>query len=345
MHQKIQKVFLASTLKDLGDYRKAAVDAILQVGLLPISIERFGPTNIPAHEVVKKSIEESDIILFIIGHRYGTLVGERQKSWTELEYELAKKAGKPIIAFLAQEDIPWSPSKIDMYRDHIMAFRKEIQNQISISKFSTPSELASEIVKSLSLLISRMVFPLKDIEEKKKYNKFNMIRLLLSSPGDVTHERDQVSKAVFRYNQEMVEENGFFIKLVRWEDMAPQIGPGAQNVINKQIGKYHLFVGIMWNRFGTPTDIASSGTKEEFDIAIDAWEKSKRPWITFYFCERPINFTTNDQLEQKRKVLEFRSQLNDMGVVRSYIENEEFENMVYRDLIRITTLPEFSKLL
>jgi hypothetical protein len=37
--------------------------------------------------------------------------------------------------------------------------------------------------------------------------------------------------------------------------MAPQIGPKAQAVINKQIGAYHLFCGIMWNRFGTPTEI------------------------------------------------------------------------------------------
>jgi hypothetical protein len=40
----------------------------------------------------------------------------------------------------------------------------------------------------------------------------------LSSPGDVAEERERVARAVFRFNQNAVEENGLFIKLVRWEE-------------------------------------------------------------------------------------------------------------------------------
>jgi hypothetical protein len=89
--------------------------------------------------------------------------------------------------------------------------------------------------------------------------------------------------------------------------MAPQIGPKAQAVINAQIGIYDLFCGIMWNRFGTPTEIAASGTKEEFDGAVHCWKTDRRPWIIFYFCERPANFTTAEQLEQKKMLIEFRA--------------------------------------
>jgi hypothetical protein len=168
---------------------------------------------------------------------------------------------------------------------------------------------------------------------------------LLSSPGDVSEERDRVSKAVFRFNQQAVEENGLFIKLVRWEDMAPQIGPKAQVVINKQIGNYHMFCGIMWNRFGTPTEIAASGTKEEFDGAVSCWESDGCPWITFYFCDRPANFTTPEQLNQKASVLQFRTQLNDKGIVRAFVAANEFEDLVYEDLKRITRTPDFLRLL
>ncbi len=49
-------------------------------------------------------------------------------------------------------------------------------------------------------------------------------------------EQPNHRRAVFQFNQQEVEESGVFLKLVRWEDMAPQIGPGPQQVINNQIG-------------------------------------------------------------------------------------------------------------
>jgi hypothetical protein len=205
--------------------------------------------------------------------------------------------------------------------------------------------LATKIVQSLSLLITRQQeLPQRKPIKKKKVHNVRLIKLLLSSPGDVAEERDRVSRAVFRFNQESVEERGLFIKLIRWEDMAPQIGPGAQNVINKQIGEYDLFIGIMWNRFGTRTDVAASGTKEEFDAAVHLWKENEKPWITFYFCDRPANFTNPEQLEQKRLVLEFRSELQNLGVVRSFISADEFEELVLKDLVRITSSAEFKRL-
>ena len=140
---------------------------------------------------------------------------------------------------------------------------------------------------------------------------------------------------VFRLNQQEVEESGVFLKLIRWEDMAPQIGPGPQQVINEQIGVYDLFVGIMWNRFGTPTDVAASGTEEEFQAALGSWRSTKRPWITFYFCDRPSNFTNQQQLEQKGRVMHFRTELNALGVVRSYGSVEDFESKMLQDLVKI----------
>ncbi len=169
--------------------------------------------------------------------------------------------------------------------------------------------------------------------------------MLLSSPGDVAEERERVAKAVFRFNQVSVEERGLFVKLVRWEDMAPQIGPSPQEVINKQIGVYHLFCGLMWNRFGTPTEVAASGTKEEFEGALSSWQSHRKPWVTFYFCERASKFTTPEQIEQKGRVLVFRAGLADKGILRFFEELREFEEMVYGDLRRITEHYDFLKML
>ena len=37
------------------------------------------------------------------------------------------------------------------------------------------------------------------------------------------------------------------------EDVAPAFGSEPQEVVNKQIQDYDIFVGILWHRIGTPT--------------------------------------------------------------------------------------------
>lgn len=173
-------------------------------------------------------------------------------------------------------------------------------------------------------------------------NGLRAIRLFLSSPSDVKDERDAVERAVHRFNQTWLEEKRLFIRVVRWELMAPQIGPAPQTVINKQLlPPIDLFIGVMWNRFGTPTRVSGSGTEEEFEWALSTWQRSGKPWIAFYFCQRPINITTAEQLQEKGRVLEFRERVCSLGTPRDYESVAEFETSLYVDLMSIVTLPEF----
>ncbi len=90
--------------------------------------------------------------------------------------------------------------------------------------------------------------------------------------------------------------------------MRPGIAEDAQAVVNPQIGPYDLFIGILWNRFGTPTGRAESGTREEFDQAYARWQRdpgSLEIWM--YFSEQPAAFATMAELEQKGKVLAFQA--------------------------------------
>jgi len=81
-------------------------------------------------------------------------------------------------------------------------------------------------------------------------------------------------------------------------------------VINDQIaemGKFHLFVGIFWNRLGTPTPRAESGTVEEVERATAALEKHGRPDIWLYFSKAPASLNTDEEIDQRRKVIAFKS--------------------------------------
>lgn len=348
MPKKNPKVFVCSTFMDLRDYRVAVQEALLSVGAIPLLIETEPVTGLTIDEKVGQLLRESDALLLIVGHRYGSIEPDSGKSWVEAEYEAAKREGKPLLAFMAAEDAPWSVNLVDRDRAKIEKFRTRVLSDVVVQTFGSAHELQLKVAHAIGrwvAAVERSSTPTAQAAPEASKREVQIVRLLLSSPGDVAEERERVAKAVFRFNQDAVEELGLFIKLIRWEDMAPQIGPKAQAVINKQLKPYHMFAGIMWNRFGTPTDIAASGTKEEFDAAVQCWEAHSRPWITFYFCDRPANFTNSEQLEQKRRVLEFRAQLLEMGVVRAFDTAQAFEDKLFDDLKRIARLPEFLAML
>jgi len=333
------RAFISSTIYDLTDYRQAVRDVLTDLGVRVRSSGRSCATEAPppttVAERVFQELADSDVVVLIIGHRYGSIEPSSGCGWVEAEFRAAKKLGKPILAFLADEQASFTAASIDEDRSRVERFRTEVLSNYLVTRFRSPSDLAAKLTFALTHLIRRSLESTTAAAEVSQEKLVRIVRLLLSSPGDVSDERDAASRAVFHHNQQEVEESSVFIKLIRWEDMAPQIGPGPQQVINDQLGEYDLFVGIMWNRFGTPTDVAASGTEEEFLAAVDAWRSKRRPWITFYFCDRPSNFTNEQQIEQKGRVIRFRNELNSMGVVRKFSSVDDFENTLFQDLLKI----------
>lgn len=117
-------------------------------------------------------------------------------------------------------------------------------------------------------------------------------------------------------------------------------GTGAlgrqRDVINRQVpGDYDLFVGIMWSRFGTPTDRAGSGTKEEFDRALARYrENPKSLDILFYFKDAPLAPSKLDPA-QLAKVQEFKASLKETGLLSwDFADVEQFEKLMGLHLTR-----------
>jgi hypothetical protein len=65
--EKIFKVFISSTFKDLSEQRKQAVEVIFEQGHIPIALERFSPANESDLNIIKKAISECQIYILILG--------------------------------------------------------------------------------------------------------------------------------------------------------------------------------------------------------------------------------------------------------------------------------------
>lgn len=159
------------------------------------------------------------------------------------------------------------------------------------------------------------------------------IRLFLASPSDVQSERLATANVIAQINQTLGPVLGFVIELVRFESITPGMGRPEQVILDQaEIHDCDLFVGIIWNRFGTPTGRANSGTEEEFQIAYKSWQQYQRPQITFYFCQMAANLQTEEELNQKLKVVQFRKSLAEKGLFAEYTTSDNFEMLLRQHL-------------
>ncbi len=155
------------------------------------------------------------------------------------------------------------------------------------------------------------------------------VRVFIASPGDVAKEREYLREVADKINQSIAHEFGFHLEIVGWEtNVIPDMGERPQSIINKQIGSYDIFIGIMWKRFGTPTGEAESGTEEEFNLAFDCREKFGTPRIMFYFNQEPFMPRNQNDLKQMEKVIEFRDRLFQEGLAWSYEGAKKFKDVI-----------------
>ena len=169
------------------------------------------------------------------------------------------------------------------------------------------------------------------------------IRVFIASPKEMNKERNITSLVIGEINRTLGITLGVDIEMIRWETHAwPDIGDDAQDVINKQIGEFDVFIGFMWRIYGSPTKRAKSGTGEEFQRAYDLFRKYGRPKIMFYFRTTPFYLDNDDEIVQFRKVAQFRHKLEKSGVLYwTYNSPLQFERFVREHLTRqIFNMPD-----
>ncbi len=123
------KVFISSTYKDLIEHRKAAHDALEQLGLHAIWMEAFGARPEESTEACLKEVEESDLFVGIYAHRYGYIPDGKDTSITEQEFDHAQKSERPIFGFVINEDHAWPPKHIEYDKKaKLDAFLSRVKN-------------------------------------------------------------------------------------------------------------------------------------------------------------------------------------------------------------------------
>jgi hypothetical protein len=155
--------------------------------------------------------------------------------------------------------------------------------------------------------------------------------VFLASPSDVGEERKQVRKFFDDYNRHTAHIWRARFEVIDWENYAT-IGVGrpqeliTQQTLEKFRDSLALVVGIMGQRFGSPTGKAESGTEEEFNWAMESNKKTSFPEIKWFFrkvdkLELPADPDQADEaLDQWKKVRAFRKRMEDKNDSVFYTE-------------------------
>jgi len=154
------------------------------------------------------------------------------------------------------------------------------------------------------------------------------MRVFLSSPADVVKERERFPIILEKVNKRNAESKYILLRPSMWEDVSR--GPGRpQERINKdKLEDSHLFVGILWKRWGSPTGLKgyTSGFEEEYETA-----KALNKPTKLYFRAIPESCVKNPD-DQLKKVLEFKEKAKKEGIIGEYRNEAEWEEKLHDDL-------------
>lgn len=76
-------------------------------------MEMFNAESQEQWKVIERTIKSSDYYVLIIKKRYGSISKTDKISYTEKEYNFAKKIGIPVLVFLIAPDAPVESNAID----------------------------------------------------------------------------------------------------------------------------------------------------------------------------------------------------------------------------------------
>ncbi|MDT5060746.1 MAG: hypothetical protein QOH63_1205 [Acidobacteriota bacterium] len=141
------KVIISSTARDLPEYRDTAIHVCHRLSMIPLAMEEFGPDTRQAAELCRQKVDEADVFLAIIAHRYGDRPDGSDISYTEIEYNHAIESGKPVLIFMVDDNEPWLPKMMDQgeAREKLEAFKAKLRRKHVVRPFKTVGQFKEDL--------------------------------------------------------------------------------------------------------------------------------------------------------------------------------------------------------
>ena len=194
---KRYQVFISSTFADLELERQKVFKTLMEMDCFPAGMESFPANDNEQLEFIKTIIKDCDYYVLIIGGRYGSLTSDGI-SYTEAEYNYAKELKIPVIAFIHKEPDNLPVNKSDTnpeLQKKLTDFKSEVTNNRLVKFWSTPEDLISGVV--LSLTSAKKIHPAVGWVKADQLSSPE----LLSEVHTLRNENDALKEKLRNYEQ------------------------------------------------------------------------------------------------------------------------------------------------
>ena len=157
-------IFVCSTFSDLSQEREGVLDAIRRLKLQHDSMEFFGARAEQPIETCLQEVRASDVLVIIVGHRYGSIVPELGISYSEAEYSEGFRLKKPCLVYMRDENVPILPKHMERDAEKLKLlerWKETLQSRHTVAAFQDGNRLAVQVAADLARTI-------QDLEEVAK---------------------------------------------------------------------------------------------------------------------------------------------------------------------------------
>lgn len=153
---RLLTVFLCSTYADLAEERERVLDAVRRLQLQHDSMEFFGARADRPIDTCLAEVRRSDVLVVVVGHRYGSVVPELGVSFSEAEYREGQRLGKPCLVYLRDDNAPVMPKHFERDPEKLRLldrWKDSLATRHTVAKFSDAQDLAVQVAADLSRTI------------------------------------------------------------------------------------------------------------------------------------------------------------------------------------------------
>ncbi len=150
-------IFISSTFEDLKNHRRKVWSLLEKYDVNIRGMEKFGARTETPIDTCLAEVEQSDIFVGIIGHKLGSIDPTTEKSFTQREYEHARKLRKAIFLYLMDEkDSKVSFQDIDFGERHekLIAFKNVLKERHTIDFFISEDSLIEKLKTKFNEVLS-----------------------------------------------------------------------------------------------------------------------------------------------------------------------------------------------
>ena len=148
MPEDILTVFLSATTQDLASCREAAARMLRKAHVFPVIQEEFSADYRPLTDHLRDLILRCDAVVCLVGNVHGSAPSGYTRSYTQLEFDVARELGKPVFVFLAHDD--FVPDRHSQEAEHNRQlqrhYRLELQHTLKCEWFHSREDLEKQIL-------------------------------------------------------------------------------------------------------------------------------------------------------------------------------------------------------